>query len=85
MTIALSAAAPPRKFGIDLSTPVLYGFAVILCVLILLPLSWLFFYSLTDGKGHVTLANFYRLFTESTFLEPLITTFTIGPWLALKL
>jgi iron(III) transport system permease protein len=78
MTIALSAAAPPRKFGIDLSTPVLYGFAVILCVLILLPLSWLFFYSLTDGKGHVTLANFYRLFTESTFLEPLITTFTIA-------
>jgi len=68
----------PRKFGIDVSKPVLYGFAVILCVLIVLPLSWLFLYSFTDAKGHVTLANFYRLFTESTFLDPLISTFIIA-------
>src|SRR5471032_2778251 len=78
MTIALPATLAPRKFGIDFSKPVLYGFAIVLCVLIVLPLSWLFFYSLTDGKGHVTLANFYRLFSESAFLEPLITTFIIA-------
>ena len=78
MTIALPALPARRAFGVDISKPVLYGFAGILCVLIVLPLSWLFFYSLTDGKGHVTLANFYRLFSESAFLDPLITTFIIA-------
>ncbi|HEY0223599.1 MAG TPA: iron ABC transporter permease [Pseudolabrys sp.] len=78
MTIALPATLAPRKFGIDFTKPVLYGFALVLCVLIVLPLSWLFLYSFTDGKGHVTLANFYRLFSESAFLEPLITTFIIA-------
>ena len=46
MTIAIPAtpALAPRKFGIDVSKPVLYGFAAVLCVLIVLPLSWLFLY-----------------------------------------
>src|SRR5471032_3026438 len=78
MTIALPALPTRRAFGIDISKPVLYGFAIVLCVLIVLPLSWLFFYSLTDGKGHVTLANFYRLFSESAFLDPLLTTAIIA-------
>src|SRR5471030_82717 len=78
MTIALPAIPARRAFGVDISKPVLYAFAGILCVLIVLPLSWLFLYSLTDGKGHVTLANFYRLFSESAFLEPLISTFIIA-------
>ena len=42
MTIALPATPERRAFGIDVSKPVLYGFAAILCVLIVLPLSWLF-------------------------------------------
>jgi len=78
MTIALPAAPAPRKFGIDVSKPVLYGVAAVLVVLIVLPLSWLFLYSLTDGKGSLTLVNFYRLFTESAFREPLIATFIIA-------
>ncbi|MFZ0845921.1 MAG: iron ABC transporter permease [Pseudolabrys sp.] len=80
MTVAIPAeqAPAPRKFGIDFSTPVLYAFAAILCVLIVLPLSWLLLYSLTDAKGHLTLANFVRLFSESAFLDPLITTFIIA-------
>ncbi len=78
MAIALPAAPTPRKFGIDVSKPVLYGVAAVLVVLIVLPLSWLFLYSLTDGKGALTLANFYRLFSESSFREPLITTFIIA-------
>ena len=49
-----------------------------LCVLIVLPLSWLLLYSLTDAKGAFTLANFYRLFTESSFYDPLVTTFIIA-------
>jgi iron(III) transport system permease protein len=80
MTVAIPAeqAPAPRKFGIDFSTPVLYAFAAILCVLIVLPLSWLLLYSLTDAKGHLTLANFVRLFSVSAFLDPLITTFIIA-------
>ncbi len=78
MTIAIPATTAQRKFGIDFSKPVLYAFAAILCVLIVLPLSWLFLYSLTDAKGHLTLDNFYRLFSELEFLDPLISTFIIA-------
>ena len=77
MTIALPAHAE-RRFGIDLSRPVLYSFAAILCVLIILPISWLLLYSLTDANGSFTLGNFYRLFTESSFIDPLITTFILA-------
>ena len=80
MTIALPARAERRSFGIDVSRPVLYIFAGVLCVLIVLPLSWLLMYSVTDGKGGLTLANFYRLFAEINDDEPLVTTF-IGIWL----
>ena len=78
MTIALPATAERRRAGFDFSKPVLYVFVALLCVLIVLPLSWLFIYSLTDAKGALTLNNFYRLFTESSFYDPLITTFIIA-------
>ena len=78
MTIALPARAERRGFGIDPTKPVLYLFAAILCVLIILPLSWLLLYSLTDAKGAFTLANFYRLFSESSFYDPLVTTFILA-------
>jgi len=78
MTIAIPTPQAPRKYGIDFTKPVLYGFAAVLCVLIVLPLSWLVLYSLTDSKGALTLANFIRLFSESAFLDPLITTFIIA-------
>src|SRR5664280_229912 len=78
MTLAMPARAALRGFGIDVSTPVLYGFAAVLCVLIVLPLSWLLLYSLTDAQGHLTLGNFYRLFNESSFYDPLVTTFIIA-------
>ncbi|HEY6831742.1 MAG TPA: iron ABC transporter permease [Pseudolabrys sp.] len=78
MTIALPARAERRGFGIDLSKPVLYLFAAILLVLIILPLSWLLIYSFSDAKGAFTLLNFYRLFSESSFFDPLVTTFIIA-------
>jgi len=78
VTIALAVRAERRSLGIDISRPVLYIFAGVLCVLIVLPLSWLLMYSVTDGKGGFTLANFYRLFTESSFREPLVTTFILA-------
>jgi iron(III) transport system permease protein len=77
MTLALPAHRE-RGIRFDATKPVLYGFAAILCVLIVLPLSWLFIYSLTDQKGALTLANFYRLFTESSFYDPLVTTFILA-------
>ena len=77
MTLAIPTI-PARRYGIDYSKPVLYVFAAILIVLIVLPMSWLLVYSLTDAKGVPTLANFVRLFSESSFLDPLLTTFIIA-------
>ena len=82
MTIALPARRE-RRLRFDMTKPVLYGFAAVLCVLIVLPLSWLFIYSLTDQKGALTFANFYRLFTESSFYDPLATTFILATTSAL--
>ncbi|MEA2992909.1 MAG: iron(III) transport system permease protein [Alphaproteobacteria bacterium] len=78
MTIALSQQPERRPAGIDWSRPVLYAFAALLCVLIILPLSWLFIFSFSDRAGGVTLDNFRRLFTDPAFLDPLITTFIIS-------
>jgi len=78
MTIALPAARQRRFAGFDMTKPVLYFFAALLCVLIVLPLSWLVVYSLTDKNGALTFANFYRLFTESSFYDPLVTTFILA-------
>lgn len=78
MTVAVSQQPAERRFGLDWSKPILYGFAAVLCVLIVLPMSWLFIYSLTDKSGVLTLANFGRLFSETAFLDPLITTAIIA-------
>jgi iron(III) transport system permease protein len=78
MTLALPRPLEPRPFRIDFSQPVLYAFAALLCVLIILPLSWLVYYSLVDRTGAFTLENFHRLFTEPDFLDPLLTTFIVA-------
>ena len=62
----------------DLSTPLILLSAALLCVLIVLPLAWLFVYAFQDRAGAFTLANFQRLFTDPIFVEPLLTTFTIA-------
>jgi ABC-type spermidine/putrescine transport system permease subunit II len=55
MTIALPAeSAQRRSVGIDMSWPVLLTFAALLFVLIVLPISWLIYYSLVDGAGVFT-------------------------------
>ena len=70
MTFVANALLRSR---LDLSGPILIGFALILCALIVLPMSWLVYYSLTD-KGAFTLANFGKLVSDPTFIDPLITT-----------
>jgi iron(III) transport system permease protein len=74
MTIALPAQPARVTHKLDLSWPVLFLFAALLCVLIILPMSWLIYYSLVDRNGAFTLDNFAKLVTDDTFLDPLITT-----------
>src|SRR4030088_882176 len=76
MTITASLDTPRAR--IDWTSPVLWLFAPCMVVLIVLPLSWLAFYSLTDKARHLTLMNFVTLFTDPDFLDPLLTTAIIA-------
>jgi iron(III) transport system permease protein len=64
--------------GIDLSRPVLAAVTALLVVMIVLPVGWLLVVSLTAKDGGVTLANFVALFTDPTFVDPLVTTLIIA-------
>ncbi len=66
------------RLRIDPSSPVLIGFSAFLCLLIFLPLFWLFSYSLSDATGRFTLNNFIRLFTDPTLVQPLLTTLELA-------
>src|SRR5712691_10991017 len=78
MTIALPAEAAPRKHKLDLSWPILILFAALLCVLIVLPMSWLIYYSFVDRSGAFTLGNFETLVTDPVFVDPLVTTLILA-------
>src|SRR5437660_1577849 len=73
MTLALMAPME-RRARLDLSWPILIAFAAILIALIVLPMSWLVYFSVTDRAGALTFENFTKLLTDPTFLDPLITT-----------
>ena len=47
-------------------------------MLIVLPMSWLIYYSLIDRDGAFTLDNFNRLVTDDAFFDPLITTLILA-------
>ncbi len=83
MTIAVdrSAARPARHF--DLSVPVLVLLGLFLCGLVLLPLGWLAWYSITDKSGAPTLGNFVKLATDPTFVRPYLTALQIAASVAL--
>jgi iron(III) transport system permease protein len=78
VTLALPAQPERRLFRFDISWPILIAFAAVLCVLIVLPMSWLVFFSVTDKEGAFTLANFSELITNPTFVDPLITTVIVA-------
>jgi iron(III) transport system permease protein len=78
MTIALPAQSARPAHKIDLSWPILILFAAVLCVLIVLPMSWLFYYSLVNRDGTFTLDNFKQLIRDDAFLDPLITTIILA-------
>ena len=77
-TPTTSSSAPARRWRIDVTMPVLLLFAAILCVLIILPLSWLTYYAFTDKHGTFTVANFVHLVVDAAFLDPLLTTFALA-------
>ncbi|GEC59096.1 iron(III) transport system permease protein [Bradyrhizobium japonicum] len=79
-TITTSPAPSPR---IDWTRPVLWLFAAVLVLLILLPLSWLAVFAFTDKSRHPTLQNFVTLFSNPDFLDPLLTTAIIATTSAL--
>src|SRR5713101_7063736 len=78
MTIALPAEAVRRPVRFDLSWPILILFAALLCVLIILPMSWLVYYSLVDRAGAFTLGNFKTLITDPVFVDPFVTTLILA-------
>jgi iron(III) transport system permease protein len=77
MTVAAVDQAP-RTHGFDFTKLVLYAFAVALCLLVVLPMSWLVFYGFTTKGGAFTLSNFLALVQDSTLLDPFVTTFILA-------
>ena len=79
MTIAISEQVPRTTHGFDY-TRVKCSVASLsrLSCLSFSPMSWLVYYAFTSPSGGITLSNFTRLFSESTFIDPLITTFVLA-------
>ena len=83
MTLALPRAGQRSARHVDLSGPVMILLALFLCGLVLLPLGWLVWYSVTDNRGAPTAANFVRLATDPSFARPYLTAFEIAVSVAL--
>jgi iron(III) transport system permease protein len=73
MTVALPRRSERLRWHPDLSMPLFLVLGAFLCGLVLLPLGWLGWYSITDANGALSLANFARLATDSTFVRPYLT------------
>src|SRR3954469_10429327 len=78
MTTVTITATELRKSRIDWTKPVLWLFAAFMIVLIVLPMSWLAVFAFTDKARSPTLQKVVTLFTDPTFLDPLLTTAIIA-------
>jgi iron(III) transport system permease protein len=83
MTLALPRQRERVARHFDLSLPVLVLLALFLCGLVLLPLGWLAWYSVTDKNGALTLGNFVRLASDPSFVAPYLTAAEIAAAVAL--
>ena len=72
MATPLTSQVQKPSMRIDLFRPAFFLLVAALAGLILLPLLWLFYYSLVDKEGAFTLGNFFALMTDSTMLEPFL-------------
>ena len=76
--LATQRLAVQRPGKLDFSTPVLFVFVALLCVLVIYPISWLVYYSFIDRSGAWTLENFRQLIVDPVFVEPFVTTVIIA-------
>jgi iron(III) transport system permease protein len=72
MTAAITAPLQKPLLRIDLFRPAFLLLALVLAVLVVLPLSWLLYYSLVDKDGAFTLANFAALVNDVTLRRPFV-------------
>jgi len=84
MTAAVDRALPLAGRRFDLSMPLLAVLGLFLCALVLLPVLWLAWYSITDADGSLTAANFIKLASDPTFVSPFLTTLAIASSVALS-
>jgi iron(III) transport system permease protein len=66
---------PKRRLRIDLSQPIFLALTLVLGVLVVLPLFWLFYYSILGRDGQFTLANFAALVNDPTLRRPYLVAF----------
>jgi iron(III) transport system permease protein len=81
IAIPTSGLEKPR-LSLDLTKPVFALLVLLLCALVLLPLFWLGYYSLTDKAGAFSLGYSAQLFADRTFLTPLVTTIAVAAGVA---
>jgi iron(III) transport system permease protein len=72
MTASIAAAIPKPSLRVDLFRPAFVLLALALAVLVVLPLSWLVYYSLVDKQGAFTTANFAALVSDATLRKPFL-------------
>jgi iron(III) transport system permease protein len=78
MTITATESPTGLRHGFDYTKLVLYVFAAVLVMLVVLPMSWLIYYGFTTKDGSFTLANFSTLINDPTLLDPFVTTFILA-------
>src|ERR1041385_6636541 len=78
MTIAATESPAGVQHGFDYTKLVLYVFAAVLVMLIVLPISWLVYYGFVNKDGNFTLGNFGTLINDPTLLDPFVTTFILA-------
>ena len=72
MSVAITAPVTKPQPRIDLFRPAFAVLALLLAILVVLPLSWLLYYSLIDKDGAFTLANFVALAKDATLRRPFL-------------
>jgi iron(III) transport system permease protein len=72
MTASIAAAVPKPPLRLDLFRPAFVLLGLALAVLVVLPLSWLIYYSLVDKQGAFTTANFAALVSDATLRKPFL-------------
>jgi iron(III) transport system permease protein len=72
MSVAIAAPVSKPPLRVDLFRPAFVVLVLVLAVLVVLPLSWLLYYSLIDKNGVFTLANFVALAQDATLRRPFL-------------